>query len=161
MIIIRLVFGKTGLTGDKEARKADGGGYFPTGTRLLNDIVLGLGCGTMVAGLTVALNNLGVDVSALPVFFFGVTAITLMFMWAGSSSPATHHIANQACYAAVLALPGMGATGAIIVGIITGIVTSVLGDALGMTFNSYHDTHIDPPAFAILIVQLVLGWIFL
>lgn len=160
MIIIRLVVGKTGLTGDKEARKADGGKYVPTGARLANDIILGLACGTMVSGLTVALDKMGVDVSPLPVFFFGVSAITLIFMWSGSSSPATHHITNQACYATVLALPVLGATGAIVVGVIAGIVTSVLGDILGMTFNSYHDTHIDPPAFAILIVQLVLGWIF-
>ncbi|MBQ6386513.1 MAG: hypothetical protein IJJ38_10170 [Lachnospiraceae bacterium] len=161
MIVIRLVFGKSGLTGNKEARRADGGKYVPTGSRLANDIILGLACGTMVSGLTIVLDKMGVDVSPLPVFFFGVTAITLMFMWCGSSSPATHHIANQACYATVLALPVMGYTGAAVVGVVTGIVTSVLGDILGMTFNSYHDTHIDPPAFAILIVQLVLGWIFL
>lgn len=161
MILIRLFFGKTGLTGDKEARKADGGKYIPTGTRLVNDIVLGLACGAMVAGLTTALDQMGVDVSPLPVFFFGVTAITLIFMWCGSSSPATHHIANQACYATVLAIPVMGTAGAVVVGVIVGIITSVLGDILGMTFNSYHDTHIDPPAFAILIVQLVVGWIFL
>lgn len=161
MILIRLIFGKTGLTGDKEARKADNGKYVPTGARLANDIVLGLACGTMVSGLTVVLDQMGVDVSPLPVFFFGVSAITLIFMWGGSSSPATHHIVNQACFATVLALPVMGGAGAAVVGVIAGIVTSVLGDILGMTFNSYHDTHIDPPAFAILIVQLVLGWIFL
>lgn len=161
MILIRLIFGKTGLTGDKEARKADNGKYVPTGARLANDIVLGLACGTMVSGLTVVLDQMGVDVSPLPVFFFGVSAITLIFMWGGSSSPATHHIVNQACFATVLALPVMGGAGAAVVGVIAGIVTSVLGDILGMTFNSYHDTHIDPPAFAILIVQLVLGWVFL
>lgn len=161
MIVIRLVFGKSGLTGNKEARKADGGKYIPTGARLANDIILGLACGAMVSGLTVMLDSMGVDVSPLPVFFFGITAVTLMFMWAGSSSPATHHIANQACFAAVCALPTMGATGAIVVGCVFGVITSVLGDILGMTFNSYHDTHIDPPAFAILLVQPIIAWIFL
>lgn len=160
MILIRLIFGKSGLTGNKEARKADGGAYIPTGTRLANDIVLGLACGTMTAGLTVILNDMGIDVSALPVFFFGISAVTLIFMWGGSSSPATHHITNQACYAAVCALP-LGVHAAVISGVVFGIITSVLGDILGMTFNSYHDTHIDPPAFAILIVQPVIAWIFL
>lgn len=160
MIVIRLVFGKTGLTGDKKARKADGGKYVPTGSRLANDIIIGLACGAMTAGITVAIDQMGVDVSALPVFFFGVSAVTLIFMWCGSSFPATHHITNQACYAAVCALP-LGGSTAIIAGVIFGIITSVLGDILGMTFNSYHDTHIDPPAFAILLVQPVIAWIFL
>ena len=161
MIVIRLVFGKKGLFGDKAARKADGGKYFPTGKRLGNDIVLGLAVGAMVSGLTVTLDALGVDVSPLPVFFFGITAVTLIFMWAGSSSPATHHISNLACYAAVCALPGLGPVGAIVCGCIFGIVSSVLGDFFGMTFNSYHDTHIDPPAFAILVVQPIIAWTLL
>ncbi len=163
MILIRLVFGKSGLTGNKELRAKDHGGYVPKGARLANDIILGLACGAMVSGLTAMLYEMGVDVSPLPVFFFGVGAITLVFMWGGSSLPCTHHIVNQACYGAVLALTvaHMSTGGAVAVGIVTGIATSVLGDILGMTFNSYHDTHIDPPAFAILLVQLVLGWIFL
>jgi hypothetical protein len=146
MIVIRLVFGKSGLTGDKAMRDADKGSYVPKGNRLGNDIVLGAACGLMVGGLTVMLDQAGLDISPLPVFFFGLNAITLLFMWSGSSVPATHHIVNQACYASVLALTAasMGPEAALAISVITGVITSVLGDALQMTFNTYHDTHIDP-----------------
>jgi hypothetical protein len=44
---------------------------------------------------------------------------------------------------------------AIIGGAITGILGALIGEIMGLTFNSYADSHIDPPACTIWILQLI------
>lgn len=160
MFFIRLFIGKSGVTGNKKLRAENQAGYFATGKPLVQCIVLGIGFGCLSAGSAVALATLGFDISGLPVMFFGMMAITLIFIMLGLNSPATHHIAFLASFSVVCSLSVIGPSGALIAGIIVGVVSSLVGDFCARTFNSFHDSHIDPPAFTILILVPIINWIF-
>lgn len=160
MIIIRLVFGKSGLTGNRLLRKEAGGRYMPYGKALGQSLVLGAALGCMTGGIAIQLASLGFDVSSLAVTFFGVSAFTLILTTCGFGVPATHHIVLLSCMTAVASMSVCGAAWAMIAAVICGTVSSFLNDVVACTFNSFHDTHIDPPAATILVIAPMIAWIF-
>lgn len=161
-IVVRLVFGKTGLTGKApagEARK-----FVPSGQRLTFILVLGLGIGILMGGIAATLGALGLAGSKealmlfnmLPVIGFAVAAISLIFISMGYAFEGWHHIALPSAQTAVFLYAGTGsAVVALVGGAVTGMLGALLGEWAGMTFNSYADTHIDPPAIAIFILQTI------
>lgn len=153
-IIVRLVFGTSGLVG-----KAPSGGkreYFTSGKGMVCNILLGVGLGTASGFVYQALVNAGAPAAAMgsyPVLCFGISAVSLVFTQTGFAMPATHHIALISALAAVT-------SGNPVMGIVFGILTSLFGDFVGKTFNSHCDTHIDPPAFTIFIFTFIVNVIF-
>lgn len=141
-IIARLVFGRTGLTGKCDDDKRV---YFPAGSTLTTLTVYGFGIGLLSSYLAVEFN--------LVVLGFGISAATLIFAQAGFEVPATHQISLIAALAAV-------GSGSILIGGVFGILSNLLCDAFGKTFNSYCDSHIDPPAGAIFIMTFVTMFIW-
>lgn len=141
-IIARIAFGKTGLTGKCDTDKRV---YFPVAESLGTLIVIGLGLGLVSSYFAVEFN--------LVVLGFGISAASLVFAQMGFPVPGTHHITLIAAVAAA-------ATGNIMIGAAFGAVSAVLCDAFGKTFNSYCDSHIDPPAGAIFILTFVILAIF-
>ena len=161
-IVARLLFGKTGLTG-----KYTGKGprtWFSTGTTFVYNVVLGGGIGIAVRFVAAAVANAAPGAWAatisgnFAVMCFGFAAITLVFTQTGSAMPGTHHIALPSGLAAVVGISAWGPYGAFL-GVVFGILGSLLGDFFGNTFNSHCDSHIDPPAFTIFLLTIVVSLI--
>ncbi|WKY47036.1 hypothetical protein Q5O24_11785 [Eubacteriaceae bacterium ES3] len=160
-IIVRLVFGKTGITGKSPAGEARA--WVPTGNRLGFILTYGLGIGIMIGGLAGAL-GVAADTSELAaglfsvvnVIGFGIAAVSLILIHMGFHFEGWHHIVLPAGTTAMIMFTATGSPfAAIIGGAITGMITAFIGEWAAMTFNSHCDTHIDPPAVTICLVQLV------
>jgi len=147
-ILVRFIFGKSGLFGKFDASGGAKREWAPSGAGFGKMVLLGLGMGCIVGGIGSSLMNApGVNVAAVvsifPVVCFGISASTLIFAQTGYAVPATHHITLPAALATVLS------GGNIAVGICVGIICSLLGDIVVKVFNSHCDTHIDMPAIVI------------
>ena len=157
-IIVRFVFGSTGLTG-----KYTGSGprvWFSTGNGLLCNIILGGGLGCAVSFVAAGLYTAGNEVALgiFPIICFGFSATTLLFACGGLACPATHHISLPAGLAASVGLAAWGAPGALL-GVVFGILGALGGDLAGNSINSHVDSHIDPPATTIFILTIVVNLI--
>lgn len=155
-IIARFTIGKSGLTGNytgSEKRK-----YIGTGKELVYNIVLGLSVGILVSYTAAYLKDIGVSqeflVAGFPALCFGISAVTLAFAQMGFGCPATHHISLPAANAAVL-------SGNPLIGVVVAIVCSLLGDFFVKTVNSNVDSHIDPPACTIFIMEFIVFGLFI
>lgn len=156
VVIARFTIGKSGLTGEyTESKKRQ---YFSQGQELLYNIVIGLAVGIIVSYVAAYLKDLGVSkeflVAGYPALCFGISAITLIFAQMGFGIPTTHHISLPAANAAVL-------SGNSIIGVVVAIACSLIGDFFTKTINSYVDTHIDPPACTIFIMEFIVFGLFM
>jgi hypothetical protein len=152
-VIARLVFGKTGVLG-----KYTGEGkrqWLPDRKTLINHIVLGGSVGIVVSGVAVSMINSGVSANSMalyPIVCFGISAVSLIFLQTGFGVPVTHHITLPAA-ATIM-------TGNIFIGILVAIICAVLWLIAVNVFNSYCDTHIDPPATVIFISMFIINAMF-
>lgn len=153
-IVVRLIFGNTGICGKYEnGEKRE---FFTGGKGLICNTLLGLGLGTAIGFVYKSLVNSGASEAvfgSFPLVCFGIAATTLIFTQTGFATPATHHIALPAALAAV-------SSGNPIMGVVFGIISALLGDFFGKTFNSHCDTHIDPPAFTIFVMTFIINILF-
>ncbi len=162
-IIVRLVFGKTGLTGKTPAGEKRE--WVATGSRLGFVLTYGASIGILIGGVAATLGTLGlVDgvaeaaylFSMTPVIGFAVAAISLIFITCGHYFEGWHHIVLPAGSTAVLVFTAtLNPFAAIIGAAITGMFTAFVGEWAAKTFNSHCDTHIDPPAVTIFITQTI------
>jgi len=74
---------------------------------------------------------------------FGITAFWLIWLRLGVNFPVGHHIAHPAQIATL-------ATGNVWWGLVFGLLGAFLGEIYACIFLNHADTHIDPPAVAIL-----------
>lgn len=138
-MVVRLMFGKTGLTGTQP--KDGSRRYLITGKQLANSMMLGLGFGLMAAFIAKVTNE--------PLIPFCISAIFLAFVCCNVNVPGTHHITIVAAYATV-------ATGSMLAGVVAGVLAAVLGAQLESIFNQNNDTHIDSPAFTIAVGSFII-----
>lgn len=140
-VTARLVFGSSGLTGNKvEGRK-----YMPSGANIVYDILLGVSLGAVIGYLA--------QWSGVAAIGFVISAATLIFAQAGFDVPGTHHITLLAGVAAL-------ASGSIWMAMLFASISAILGDIELKSMNSECDSHIDPPAFAIFITTALVLLIF-
>ena len=140
-LITRLTIGKTGVTGSCPIEGKATRPFFPLKESMPNLIVAG-------AGLGLLSSYYAVEYGAVTLGFC-ISAASLIFTQMGFGLPATHHITMSSAYAAA-------ATGNIFVGALFGAIASLVGDGAEKTFNSYCDSHIDPPALTISILSLIV-----
>ena len=162
-IIVRLVFGKTGLTGKSPAGEKRE--WVATGSRLGFVLTYGAGIGILIGGIAAALGTAGlVDGDAMaaalfantPVIGFAVAAISLILIMCGHYFEGWHHIVLPSGSTAVIVFTAtLNPFAAIIGGAITGMFTAFVGEWAAKTLNSHCDTHIDPPAVTIFITQTI------
>lgn len=93
-----------------------------------------------------------VDVIQIPLFGFVLGAFVLIFIAAGVNIPTIHHVA-------LIAGIAMLTFGNIWMAGVFGVIASLLCDFIGIHFNAKVQSHIDPPAAAIIILRLVLAFI--
>ncbi len=161
-ILVRLIFTKSGVIGKYDG--AEPRKFFPSGQRLSFLIVVGLGIGVAIGGAAASLGLLAADgdAAALALFSnigvigFGIAAVSLTFLCMGLPLEGYHHVILPAgTTAMILFMATLNPFVAVIGGAVMGVITSVWGEVMGMTFNSYADSHIDPPAATIWVWQLV------
>lgn len=139
-IIVRLTIGKTGITGSCPIDGKDARPFFPVKESIPSLCIVGLGLGLVSSYYAVEFNAVTLG--------FCISAASLMFTQMGFPLPSTHHITISSAYAAA-------ATGNILIGAIFGILAALIGDFCEKTFNSYCDSHLDPPATTISILSLI------
>jgi hypothetical protein len=92
---------------------------------------------------------------------FGISAASLTFLNLGVEKiPVTHHMTlpGSAGAAAFVADPtGISQIVAILLGGVFGVLGALVGEAGQRVFYAHGDTHVDPPAFALLVVTLLIG----
>lgn len=137
-VLVRLVIGRSGIIGKCDLEKRV---YFPDRMHASFLILAGLAVGFVSSQVTLA--------TGLVTLGFGISAFSLIFTQTGWPVPATHHITLVAALAA-------NATGNVFIGALFGALAAVLGEFLGRTFNSYCDSHIDPPAFTIFTLAFII-----
>ncbi len=160
-VIVRLVFGKTGITGKTPAGEKRA--WVPTGNRLAFVLTYGLGIGILFGGLAGGLGTLGATdelaqnlFNNLNIIAFGIAAVSLWLITMGHHFEGWHHIGLPAATTGMFVFTATGNPFMAIIGAaITGMVGAYLGEWAAMTFNSHADTHIDPPAAAIFILQTI------
>jgi hypothetical protein len=92
-----------------------------------------------------------------PFLAFGITAASLIFLNLGMEKmPITHHMALPASIAA-LSLPGVAPAVAVLVGGVFGLLGGLTGELAQRVLYAHADTHLDPPAAAIVVTTLVIG----
>ena len=92
-----------------------------------------------------------IDVIQIPLFGFVLGAFVLIFIAAGVNIPMIHHIA-------LIAGIAMVTFGNIWIAGLFGVLASLLCDFIGVHVNAKGQSHIDPPAAAIIILSLVLSF---
>ena len=84
---------------------------------------------------------------------FGISGAALLFCMVEPNVPATHHLTLVAGYA-------MQMTHNLVIAVIFGIIAELICYIFTISFNNRCSTHIDPPAFAILLCSLILFTVF-
>lgn len=173
MFIVRLLFGRTGLTGKfPEGEKRV---WFPSGQRLGYLITMGLGVGLLFGGITVSLGTLGLIEGSsealylfnmMPLIGFGLGGFGLLFIVMGIDCEAWFHLSYPGATTAVIIFgTTLNPIAAMIGAAVTGIVSAVLAGLFNNIFDTNVDTHINGPVLAIVVVQtinfLLLGGIIM
>lgn len=165
-IVVRLLFGRTGIFGTPDEESRARGRFKPGGDRVwvayqegfLQASLIGLGFGLLGAYLVSTL--VGVDpkfAGAATLLGYGVSAVALVFLNLGLSVPVTHHMSLPAAVTAGAVLTaGGGVTAALLLGALAGIGGALLGELFSRLFLIHGDTHIDPPAAAILVMATIV-----
>lgn len=165
-VIVRLAFGQTGLLGNLDAEARERGRLSTGGDRVwlsyqegfLQASVVGLGAGLLAAWAATQLAAFNPALLPFGVLMgYGFSAVALIFLQFGFSIPVTHHMTLPAAVAAV----GVTAAGgpqivAILVGAVAGILGALLGELFSRLFLIHGDTHIDPPANAIIVMSVLI-----
>ncbi|WP_293711850.1 hypothetical protein [uncultured Parabacteroides sp.] len=142
MVIVRFIFGKTGLFGtvkkeDSRWKATGDAGWISYQSSPGQLLLLGLGIAIPAAFFTQILPGSSGLV-------FGFVTFLLVFMLFGYKVPVTHHIALSASMVAAT-------TGSVTWGIIFGLLAAYIGEYAAALFVSHADTHIDPPTLALVI----------
>lgn len=158
-IVVRLVFGKSGMLGEMDEEQRERGRFYPGGNvawvahqqRIPQTVALGLGSGLLSGYVVTTFTEAGPEYTAAAVILmFGVSAASLIVLQFGLPGPVTHHMTLPAAVAAAGALSlGAGAGVAMLAAVVGGILGGLLGEFYSRLFNIHGDTHVDPPAFAI------------
>ena len=140
-IVVRLVFGKTGVfgklrAGDNRWLPSDVAGWLPWQNKPAMIILISIAWGLPIAFF----------IRTMPALFtagFGIAAVALVFLGTGSKFPVFHHMGISAGMATLVT------GGNIWWGLAFGILAGFLGELFAVLFLYHGDTHIDPPAAAV------------
>ena len=140
-VLVRFTIGKTGLTGSCPIDGKSSRAFFPLKESIPSLCLVGLGLGLVSSYYAVEYDAVALG--------FCISAASLAFTQMGFPLPSTHHITLCSAYAAA-------ATGNLLIGAIFGAIAALMGDFCEKTFNSYCDSHIDPPATTISVLSLII-----
>jgi len=142
-VLVRLLFGKTGLLGKpgpgvRRWALDKSGESFPWRQPLLPLAVLSIGLG-LPAAISAVVYPRATGI------FFSLAAVSLVFLAAGAKAPVVLHIVLAAeLFALAANSPWLG--------VAMGLAAAALSEAAAVLFLVHGDTHIDPPAFSLAIL---------
>ncbi|AHY46308.1 Hypothetical Protein RradSPS_1025 [Rubrobacter radiotolerans] len=163
-VIVRLVFGNSGLFGSLEPAARQRGRFNPGEEQVWvpqqeawgQAAVIGAGVGAISGFMYITVAAVGADVApAGQVLGFGIAAASLIFLQFGATIPVTHHMALPAAVAAANLGAGASDALAIVIAVIGGVAGAIVGEFASRLFLIHGDTHIDPPAIAIFVMTTV------
>ena len=145
--LIRFIFGRTGLFGQvplsgNRWAKNDSDEWDPWHFGPIQLILLSLAIGLPAAYIS---KLFPASVSLI----FGLVSFSLIFYHFGAKIPVTHHIALSAEFVAAL-------SGNIWWGLAAALLAAFLGELFASLFLNYGDTHIDPPALALVVIYSIV-----
>lgn len=148
-IIVRLVFGQTGVfgkvrAGDNRWLASDVAAWLPWQNSPLQLLTIGLGFGLVVAWSSV-------QSPAMAGLWFGVATVGLVFLQFGIKVPVWHHIALSA--EQVVAVAG----GDMWWAVAFAIMSAFIGDFYGQLFLAHGDNHIDPPSASLFTTFIIMA----
>lgn len=161
-VLVRLLMTKSGLTGKytgTEKRQ-----FVPKGKRLHFLAATGVGVGVITSGFAVYLGRMAVDGSSAALYIFqnignlgfALAAFSLLFACVGLPIESWHHTAVTSATTAMIVFAGtLNPAMTIIAAVVVGVIISVANECAQLTFNSYADSHIDPPATVIMLMQII------
>jgi hypothetical protein len=148
-MIVRLMFGKTGLFG--KVRKGDNcwlpsdvAAWLPWQSKPEQLILIAIGWGLPIAFFIRVMPELFT-------FGFALAAVALVFLGTGSKFPVFHHIGIMAGMAT------LASGGNVWWGLTFALVAAFLGEFFAVRFLCHADTHIDPPAFAVFVTWTIVA----
>lgn len=121
-------------------------------------VAMGLTAGTLAAYAMTSIAGTSVDLATTVVTLgFGFSAVSLLFLQFDQPGPVTHHMTLPAAVAATTVLAAGGAPGlALALGAVAGLAGALVGELAARLFLIHGDTHIDPPAIAIFVLNTVI-----
>lgn len=151
-IMVRFIWGKTGLWGQiippsRRFQPADEAEALPWHSRPGQVLLIGV-------GFSLPPVYLACYFPQYQGFFFGLAAFSLIFLSFGGKVPVTHHIVLSA---EVFALHSKD----IGWGLAAGLLAAFLAEIFACLFLIHGDTHIDPPAAALVVTYTLLPLISL
>jgi hypothetical protein len=167
-VIVRLVFGRTGIFGSvTEEHIGEGRGRMSISSGAVwvghqgswaMTALLGLAVGLISVYAMVTISEIDPAIAAsVPILLWAFSGISLLLLQFGQPGPVTHHIGLPAAVAATAVLTNGGSTElAWVLGTAAGILGALLGELAARVFIIHGDTHIDPPAIAIFIVATIV-----
>ncbi|WP_135662676.1 hypothetical protein [Halorhabdus rudnickae] len=143
---------RTALSGDEESEGTPRPAVEPWATQQYGwqqQAILGLVVGVFSAYVAVLTESYYLA--------FGIAAASLAFLVVGERRfPIVYHLALPASIAA-LSLPGANTQLALLAGAVFGVVSGLAGELAGRVLYAHADTHVDPPAVAIVLTTLLIG----
>lgn len=167
-VVVRLVFGTTGLFGNmSEDHRNEGRGRYSISSSAVwvghqgswpMTALLGLSVGLISVYAMVTISEIDPAIAAsVPVLLWAFSAVSLLLLQFGQPGPVTHHIGLPAAVAATAVITNGGSTElAWIVGVSGGILGALIGELAARVFIIHGDTHIDPPAIGIFAVNTIV-----
>ncbi len=168
-IAARLIFGKTGVFANPGLPPAEGKRWLEWQEQPGQLLAISAFAGLLASGIAMIIGSYILPLSVADdtwarmidnahVFPFAISAITIFFVAAGVKMPVTHHITITAALAAVtfLAISGSGLVG-LLAGLVFGVIAGFLGEFMARLMYSNGDTHIDPPAAAIWVMNTLIA----
>jgi hypothetical protein len=167
-VVVRLVFGRTGLFGRvSEDHVNEGRGRYSISSTavwvghqgsLPMTALLGIAVGLLSTYAMVTISDVDPKLAAsIPVLLWAFSAVSLLLLQFGQPGPVTHHIGLPAAVAATAVITNGGSTElAWVCGVAGGLLGALLGELAARIFIIHGDTHIDPPAIAIFLVNTIV-----
>ena len=148
-IIVRLIFGSTGLfgkvrKGDNRWVSSDVAGWIPWQSKPTQLILIAFALGLPISYFIRLMPSLFT-------FGFATIALFLVFLAFGKKVPVTHHIGISAGMATLLS------GGNIWWGLTFALLADFLGEFFAVIFLYHGDTHMDPPVWAVLVTWLLIN----
>lgn len=161
-LIARVLFTDSGILGNYTGNEKRS--FFPDKKRTRFLATVGLCVGIVISGVSISFGQLAMDGSKEALYLFqnmgnigfALAAMSLAFACAGLQMESWHHTAVTSGTTAMILFAGTTNIPLTILGsVLVAIVISVACECAALTFNSYADSHIDPPATVIMLMQII------
>lgn len=167
-LVARVIFGRTSIF-HRLTPPAEGARWLDWQEQPKQLLTVSLFASTLAAGASMVVGSYILPLSVADehwarmldnahVLPFAISAVCIFFVAGGLRMPVTHHMTITASLAAIafLKISGSGMVG-LLAGIVFGVIAGFVGELMARLMYSHGDTHIDPPAAAIWVMNTLVA----